>query len=844
MATAPRYLDLAYLRSADVPAAEDELRALNERHPDNPYVLHERMVLHTRKGELTAALRAGEQLEHMLDANVREGRTRGDGNTRALGHLKKRTRERLALLRQRTELPCEARGPEANPNDLRRQLYVAHEDAVRRLVAAYVGRLGLAARLGQFGFDELVDAGRDGLWEATAFWSGAINEHFMTYAHFYVMGRVKERRTELFRQVPSSDLAYADGNDGDDEARRALTRDDDALQALRALPYIEEQLASVAADRKRSLGLATLEERGLLTEAERTIARALREQAGDGAGLDAELGLSLPEVKVAATTLLRKLRAYLRDDDLFEATGLPPGHVPHLRPLALARARSALHHLRNGLHVGCKPLNALPRFLVDLQALSTQVGAPNDAEGQTAPATVISIFKAASRLTMADLSRQTGLSTESLYQLARHGRLVSRHAPARMAALANALSIEPSEIVFRALPDVTTLFERVAPIGDGLYLALVDVDHPAELLARYLAATPEPGRAHAFAPLARAYRLAAGASSADGLDPRLADVEAGRGLPPAEVREVAVRAGMDPALLLFGTWPELLELFDVLDEQGRCVRAGTCDYAKLVVVLRPRERRAANGPGPLEPGLGPYLGHLLRGKQRLLVPEELDRHGLTQRLLAGALGGTPPQLLYVAAIAEALELGVLETTRLIAEILLGAAAPSRPADLELIVRHLALTMAERTDAGRPVDPVLVALAALDDAEYGRLNRAFTTVFATRRRNEALVAGLEAFIDGALAIVFEPTHGAAFARLKRLAADDAVQDLLYALWRADLLTEPEAVLLQALVLQPRNLVALVREMQVGAHAAVAAVQSLLEKLTRAATTLPGGRAPRC
>lgn len=833
MASADRYLDLAYLRSADLPAAEDELRALRERFPDNPYVLHEQVVLHARKGETAAALAVGERLEALLDGNVREGRTKDDGNAAALAHLKKRTRERLVLLRRKADCPDASPGAAANPADLRRQLYLAHEDAVRRLVGAYVGKLNLASRLGQFGFDELVDAGRDGLWEATAFYSDAVTEHFMTYAWFYVMGRVKERRTQVMRQVASSDLEP----------------DGQTPRALQTLPYIEEQLAGVAADHKRALALATLEVRGLLTAPEQILARALRAGGPEGAVLDADLGLGLPEIKIAATTLLRKLRSYLRDDDALDATGLPAGYLPHLRPLALAKARSALHHLRAGDHVAVKPLAALPRFLVDLRALSAELGAPEAVDGQSTTGAVISIFKAASRLTMGDLSLQTGLSTDSLYQLARHGLLTARHAPAKMAALANALSIEPSEILFRALPEAAALFDRVAPIGDGVYLGLVEVEHPSELLARYLAAPRDPAIAHAFAPLARAYRLAAGASSAEDLDARVADVEAGKGLALAHVREVAARVAMHPALLLLGTWPELLGLFDVLDERGRFVHEGACDYAKLVVVLKQRPRQARTGAAPATAGLAAYLRHLVRGRARLLVPEELARHGLTQRLVAGALGGTPPQLLHVAALAEALELGVQETTRLIAEILLAADAAARAADLEAIVTGLAGEVARRDEAARVGDPVLAELAALDDADYVRLNRAFTDHFATRQRNEALAAGIAAFVDGALAVVLEQSQGAGFVRLKRLAADDAVLDLLYALWRAEALAEDEAVLVQALVLRPKNLFALVREMGVGFHAAVAAVRSLLAKLesdhaTPAATIEPGGRAPRC
>jgi transcriptional regulator with XRE-family HTH domain len=719
----------------------------------------------------------------------------------------------LAVLRRQAERPVATDTPPLNPDEVRHRLYVEHESTVERLVGAYVGRLNLAPRLGRFGFDELVDAGKDGLWEATAFFDDAVNDHLVTYAWFYIMGRVKERRAQLLASAPTHD----------DEPRRSV----DAAPAFQTLSYVEEQLAAVAAHRSVALALATLDGRGLLTAPERRIAHALRDGEFDlGAGDDADL--SLTEIKLAATRLLRKLRAYLRDDELFPADGLPDEALPHLRPLTLARVRSALHHVRGGARLTPRPLAAYPGFLVDLEKVAAAVGHRGALDDPPGAAEVISIFKTAARFTTKDLSVLTGLSEPSLVQLARAGQLTARHSPARMAALANALSIDPTEVLFRALPELMGLFDSVAAVGDGVYAAVVDVDHAPETLARYLSGASEPGAAHAFGPLVRAHRLAAGAASADDLDTRCADVEAGRGVRLEHVRAVGEKLGLAPLLLLFGTWPELLALFDVVDDAGRSVCEGRCDYARLIVVARRRPVRGGRAAPPPSPGLSGYLAHLLAGRPDRLVPEALRAHGLTQRFIAGALGGTPPQLVHLPALVAALELSTLETTRLIAERVLATDLASRAAELGEIVRLLATEMRTRVEQGHGTDPFLAGLFDLDDGAFLRLNRAFFTYFATKRRDEAIAAGFDAFTDGALAIL-KADHVPEFAALKRLYGDDEALELLHGLWRRDALTEAEAVLLQALVLRPRSLFVLVRETGLGFAATVAALRALLGRL---------------
>jgi len=674
-----------------------------------------------------------------------------------------------------------------NPAELRRQQYVAHEAAARRLVASYVARLDLAARLGRFGVDELFDAGRDGLWEATAFWDGEVNDHFMTYAWFYVLGRVKERRADLQRTVePPGEFA-----------------DDDAG----TLPYLEQRLARVANCRRLSLAVTTLETRGLLTEHEARVAAALRASGFDATGLDGDLGLGLSELKLAAVRLLRKLHAWLRDDALFDDPPVRGSRPPQLRSMALARARSAIHHGRQGGPLEVRPLSLHPRFLSAL--CPAEQGRATTGDG---PGRVVSFFKAASRLTMTDLSLATGLSAESLHQLARGGRLTARQSPSKMASLANALSIPPSEILFRALPEALGLFGRVSHAGDGVYVADVGVDLPAERLIPRLACPADPRFAHSFQAVARAYRLAAGFASAGALDPRHEDLEEGRGVAVEHVGALAERLHMDPGLLLLGSWPELLVLFDVVDERGRLLSEGAVDYANLVVLLR-RRVPPTRGSAPGEPGLGPYVAHLLAGRPDRLLPEALEPHGLGQRVISGVLSGAAPQLQHVGSLIAALDLAPLDATRLIAEVGLASGRTSRRDDLRAVVAGVVRLAREPEH---------------DDAPFARLNAAFVVHFGRRRRDDAAVSGLDAFVDGALTELEAPRLPE-LARFCRLMRDGAGEEALHALWWSDGLSESEARLLQVLVLRPGSPTALVRELGVGFHGAVDAVRRLLARL---------------
>jgi transcriptional regulator with XRE-family HTH domain len=700
-----------------------------------------------------------------------------------------------------------------NPTDLRRRLYVEHEDAVRRLVGSYVARLDLGRRLGRFGVDELIDAGRDGLWEATALWNDAVNDHFMTYAWFYVMGRVKERRDQLQRTVPPpSEPGSWDGSpaDGDPDV----------------MTYVEERLAAVAADRRLSLAVTALETHGLLRGPEAVLARALRAGGFRVTGLDGDLGLGTSELKTGALRLLHKLHAWVRDDAPFEDAGLPADRAAPLRPLALARARSALHHSSGGATLATRPLAEHGRLLADVPR-DERPGRHVD-DRRPGPADVLSFYRAAGRLTLRDVSQATGLSLESLQQLARGGRLSTRQSPARMASLANALSIPSCEILLRALPELTPLFGRVAHVGDGVYLALIETALPPAAAMAFVRCPDDGVAAHAFAPLLRAHRLAAGASTAAALGPRQEDLEEGRGVAPEHVAEVAARLGLDPLLLLLGTWPELRVLFDVIDERGRLLNEAAVDHARLVLAVRQGPTASAR-PAPPAPGLATYVAHLLAGHPERLLPEALAAHGVSQRLVAGALRGTPPRLAHLHALASALRLGPLQAVRLAAETLLASGRPARDADLRQIIQRLAREEQRRQQAwsegrGDGLDD------GLDDLPLGRLMVAFDEHVSVRRRPEAATAGLDAFLDGALAV----TAGRrlpAFARLRSLVLDEDAEEALHTLWRAGVLDAGEAALLQGLVLRPSTLFALVRETGLGYHGTVEAMPRLLARIDR-------------
>jgi hypothetical protein len=168
-----------------------------------------------------------------------------------------------------------------------------------------------------------------------------------------------------------------------------------------------------------------------------------------------------------------------------------------------------------------------------------------------------------------------------------------------------------------------------------------------------------------------AYRLARGIGSAAALGRYYKGFECGMNTSVAGTLTMAQQIGMPPLLALLGTRPELLEAFDILDEDGGLLLESPREYARLVIVLLQRSGQASAGePGeadeePASPGLAAYLGYLLRRRGPVLSAEVLARHGVSPLLLANALAGRPPhQPEALQPLAALLELDPFEEARL------------------------------------------------------------------------------------------------------------------------------------------------------------------------------------
>jgi len=565
------------------------------------------------------------------------------------------------------------------------ELYARHCGYARALAE----KVGRAQGCSAFAREELVDAALQGLLDAALLWQErGHGARFTTYAYWHVKGNVLDRAEELRR-------SRALPEPGQGPELSAGEREDQL--AWRDWPYVEQSLARLAQQSRVAEAVRELRADGALSPLEDCIVDPLLLEARGVVEVADEAQLNLAQVRAAATRLMQRVRVALRDDSLLPqgVCRLPLERLPCTRPEALRIAQQTLQLLAQGTPARPRPLAALRGFLPDLATLRAEVGMdPHDPRARSGPARLLSFYAEVHGLRQRELASALEMNPAAVDKLLRQLKLDGRSSPARILELANALGIDPEQVLFRSLPAFEALFERVLYAGDDVYLAFVPCALPPAELLPYLGSEARPeGLAHGFGPVIAAHRLSCGVPSAASLGRSHKAFEAGTHSGWDGTIALARAVGLDPLLALLGTRAELLDLFDLVDERGHLLRASRRDYARLVLVLQ-HQPPPAPGPAPLAAGLGPFLAHLLRRLGPRLLPERLAAAGVSLQQVANALAGRPPhQPAALAGLSRLLGLDPWEEARLACESLL----PRVEAELAPELRELIALAREQSE---------------------------------------------------------------------------------------------------------------------------------------------------
>lgn len=654
------------------------------------------------------------------------------------------------------------------------ELYALYQGYARALAH----KLAQRRRVDDFAREELVDAALQGLLDAAQLWQERPHAaKFTTYAYWHVKGAMIDRLGELGRGV-SMDSEWGSGGECRGELRRqsqelgAARLDEQVARAM--WPYVEQALAEVARRKRVTEVVARLRAAGAFSPLQERIVDPFFIEGRDLLEVADELDLNLARLRVAATKLMQKLRAGLRDDSLFPDSlfRVHVDHLPAARAEALQIAREALQHLRPQAGEApdlrrARPLDSFGAFLPDLDALAACSGAPDLLEERRSPtARVVSFYRHAMGLRSSDLAAELSMNRAAVDKMLLLLNLDHRASLDRIRSIANALSIDPEQILFPAQPELRALFDRVVYAGDDVYLAVLTTALPADELAANMAASPPPGQAHAFSSIIAAHRLAAGEASASTLGRYYKGFEAGGHTALAGTVEMAERIGMSPLLAALGTRPELRALFDVVDGAGRLLLPSQRDYGRLVVVLLQEDvhaAAAASAPDlvgstpsrhlpvePDRPGFAAFLRFLLARLGPVLTRERLEAAGASYQLVANALAGRPPHRpAGLQALARALRLDPFHEARLCCEALLARLGGELAEPLlELIAlargQSCSLALVDNARWG-----ALSGLMTADPDATARVTRAFYG--RSRRGYRAYVAALHGLWHGELPI---------------------------------------------------------------------------------------------
>ena len=648
---------------------------------------------------------------------------------------------------------------EADPVIPPGELYALYQGYARGLAH----KLAHRRRVDDFARGELVDAALQGLLDAAQLWQERPHAaKFTTYAYWHVKGGMIDRLAELARGV-SVDPDWAFAGERPAELRRqsrelgAARLDEQVARAM--WPYVEQALAEVARRNRVTEIVRRLRSAGALSPLQDQIVDPLFLEGRDILEVADELDLNLARLRVAATKLMQRLRAGLRDDSLFPDAlfRLPVDHLPAARSEALTIAREALGYLRpadgGAPDLGrARPLESFGAFLPDIDALAASVDVPEQHADRRSPtARVVSFYRHALGLRSADLAAELSMKRPAVDKMLLVLNLDHRQSAERIRTVANALSIDPEQILFSAQPELRAVFDRVVYAGDDVYLAPVSAALPPAELAQHLAEPPRAGRAHGFGSVIGAYRLAAGEASASNMGRYYKGFEAGAHTSLQGSLAMAERIGMPPLLAVLGTRPELRALFDVVDESGALLLGSERDYGRLVIVLgQPRPAAAAAASQPLRepdrPGLAPFFRYLLARLGPVLTRERLEAAGASYQLVGNALAGRPPHRpANVQALARALQLNPFSEARLCCEALrarLGGAHEDLLLELIAMAREQSCSL-ELVDNARWAS--LSGLMTADPEATARLTQEFYG--RSRRGFRAYLSGLKALWHG-------------------------------------------------------------------------------------------------
>jgi len=442
-----------------------------------------------------------------------------------------------------------------------------------------------------------------------------------------------------------------------------------------------------------------LREAGRLSPVEERIVGPLFLEQQELPEVAAATGLDPPRIRAAALHLLQRLRTALRADSLLPegCCRLPLEELPPGRAEGLQIARETLQLLRAERRAGgtppvTRPLASFLRLLPDIEAVARRTGVSAQlGAGDTPCARVASFYRRILGLGRAELAGELEMKGPALDKLLRQLNLDARQSTRRILRMANALAIDPEQLLFRASPRRGEAVDRVLYAGEDVYLALLTVPLPPAELLPILRAGADPGGGPDMGSLIAGYRLARGIPSAASLGRYYKGFEAGEATAIEGCLAMARQIGMPPLLALLGTRPELLALFDLLDGEGNLLQASERDYGRIYLVLEyqkmPGSQDLPTAEEPAQPDLAAYLRYLLGRCELLLTPECLAAAGINPLLLAHGLAGRAPhQPEALRPLAELLALDPIAEARLCCEALYPRTGPEEQATIRELCR--------------------------------------------------------------------------------------------------------------------------------------------------------------
>ncbi len=626
--------------------------------------------------------------------------------------------------------------------------------------------------MGSFAVDEIIDAALDGLLDAAGLYdpddsSGA---KFETYAFHFIHGTMINRFAELLKFVATSEYEFEATKGGPKEDRgKRLSPATGGTNAY-SDDYLVSALSEIGRRRQLIRVMGQLQDDGLLSPIEKQIISPLFIEDLDIDELSELYNFSISKLRIAVVKLLYKVRSAMRSDAAFPGKlfKIPLEDMPATNREAVVLARETLLQLRDN----ASGRSSMPRNLVDFKHFMPDLGYLSEVTGAGATfenrasdtARVISIYKSALGLTISDIAEALEMADSTVGQMINYGTLEQRQSLEKVRLLADTLNIDPTQILLRAIPELAGLFERTIYAGENVYLTFIDTAFSAGEIIANISRPPDSSKtSHVFGDILRAYRLWSGIPAVEDLGANNKKIETGgSGSIPATIA-LAMAINMPPLLAVLGTWPELMDIFDIMDSEGNLLRRSKCEYSRIVIVLR-KGLVNREGPEPAGTGFegfakwaisrrGPVAAPVKIGP--VATPITLAEYGITPKIISSVVAGRPPDPMYFRGLSKYLGLNPFEEMRMIAEILLLRGEP-RQAELQKIIElarseNAKIEVIQRVGWGDLED----VATSIDQDEIRRLNDQLLSIFDTKKRPATVERGISDYIEALIEVVVPP-----------------------------------------------------------------------------------------